>query len=511
MATESRSQLSLFLRYLAESLDISDADFQLAKEHYEAVARWLGADGSPLAGRSLEIYPQGSFRLGTVVRPVTENDEYDIDLLCQLAFGKNEVTQKQLKNMVGHRLMSHGTYAKMLDPKEGRRSWRLNHADGLQFHMDICPAIPGDDSIRQLLLTNEVPEELAEHAIAITDKEHRFYDSYCTDWLGSNPKGYAEWFKSCMQTQFDAQRLLQARNMEASVERVPEHKIKTPLQRAIQILKRHRDVMFTNDSDDRPISIIITTLAAQAYSNEADLLDSLLSIVDGMPAHIEERDGVAWVPNPSHQSENFADRWKEHPQRERKFREWLLQVREDIDTALTKGDVRAISASLKSRFGERGINEALKRFPSSSTLPVRHGAIITQSLARFNVSHRQRPSWPVVLQGWVKVTGWASRSGFRPWQIRNDISPLSKHCSLRFEAQTNIIRPYKVYWQVVNTGNEARLADCLRGEFYDGILEKGELVRKERTLYSGMHWVQCFIVKDGVCVAHSGEHVVNIR
>jgi hypothetical protein len=87
---------------------------------------------------------------------------------------------------------------------------------------------------------------------------------------------------------------------------------------------------------------------------------------------------------------------------------------------------------------------------------------------------------------------------------------LSKHYSLRFKAKTNILWPYKVYWQVVNTDEEARAANCLRGGFYDGIIEKGGRVRKESTLYRGIHWIECFIVKNGVCVARSGEFMVKI-
>jgi hypothetical protein len=36
--------------------------------------------------------------------------------------------------------------------------------------------------------------------------------------------------------------------------------VKTPLQQAVQILKRHRDMMFADDPEHKPISVIITTL-----------------------------------------------------------------------------------------------------------------------------------------------------------------------------------------------------------------------------------------------------------
>jgi hypothetical protein len=86
--------------------------------------------------------------------------------------------------------------------------------------------------------------------------------------------------------------------------------------------------------------------------------------------------------------------------------------------------------------------------------------------------------------------------------------PLPKNADLTFEAVTNVAKPYEVYWQVVNTGEEARLAGQLRGEFYDS--NKSGRNRNESTKYTGMHWVECFVVKNGACVARSGEFIVNI-
>ena len=94
-----------------------------------------------------------------------------------------------------------------------------------------------------------------------------------------------------METEFNARRKVIAESIRAGVEDVPEYKVKTPLQQAIQILKRHRDIMFEKDAEDRPISIIITTLAAHAYNNETNLLDALRNIVAHMTQFIR---GRAW-------------------------------------------------------------------------------------------------------------------------------------------------------------------------------------------------------------------------
>ena len=250
--------------------------------------------------------------------------------------------------------------------KEGRRCWTLSYADGAQFHMDILPAIPDIESFKELLESQGYPlSTWADSAIAITDKTLPNYSCIDPDWPRSNPKGYAAWFRSRMEIEFNARRKLLAESMQARVEDVPEYQVKTPLQRAIQILKRHRDVMFAKDPDDKPISIIPTTLAGHAYNNESDLLDALQNLVKGMPRYIQSINGVTWIPNPVNPLENFADKWQEQPQREQNFYRWLRQVQQDLDKALELADIPGVAESLKPCLGERVVNEALRSLPEA--------------------------------------------------------------------------------------------------------------------------------------------------
>jgi hypothetical protein len=169
-----------------------------------------------------------------------------------------------------------------------------------------------------------------------------------------------------MEIQFEVQLKSLAESLKANVEDVPEFRVKTPLQHAIQILKRHRDIMFAEDQENKPISIIITTLAAHAYNNEADLFDTLINIVQGMPNYIETGEGISWVPNPVDPLENFADKWKENPELEENFRNWLQQVQFDLNAALGARNIKLFGESLKSRLGERTVSKALKEFPQTN-------------------------------------------------------------------------------------------------------------------------------------------------
>ena len=70
---------------------------------------------------------------------------------------------------------------------------------------------------------------------------------------------------------------------------------------------------FATDPDNRPPSILITTLAARAYRGEVDLFTATRNALAGMGDFIENRQGRWWVPNPAHEEENFADKWNEEP------------------------------------------------------------------------------------------------------------------------------------------------------------------------------------------------------
>jgi hypothetical protein len=147
----------------------------------------------------------------------------------------------------------------------------------------------------------------------------------------SNPKEYANWFRKAMETQFVRKRAVLAEALKASIEDVPEWRVKTPLQRAVQLLKRHRDVYFAGDHENRPVSIIVTTLAAHAYKNQDNVYDALVGLASDMPKYIECREGKWWVKNPVEAGENFADKWNEKPARREVFVNWLARIRKDAE------------------------------------------------------------------------------------------------------------------------------------------------------------------------------------
>lgn len=156
----------------------------------------------------------------------------------------------------------------------------------------------------------------------------------------------------------------------AKVEDIPDHKVKTTLQKAIQLLKRHRDNMFSDDPDAKPISIIITTLAAHSYGNEGSLVDALSIILRNMDSDkfIEDRDGEKWVANPVNPAENFADKWAEDPTLQTNFYMWLDQARRDFGAYLNASPADELPVQLTARLGQPTVNKVVKSLIASAAI-----------------------------------------------------------------------------------------------------------------------------------------------
>lgn len=362
--------MNSLLGFLVELLDIPPSYYQKAADRYRSLGEWMHRKESKVASLSPEVYLQGSFRYGTVVRPLFSTEEYDLDLVCQVVLTKAGVTQKQVKHLIGDEVKAYAKAHSFKEPAEEKpRCWRLNYADEVSFHMDILPCIPEDLAFIQQLVRLGVPQELAAHAVAITDYKHRHYDVLHSDWPSSNPRGFAEWFESTLRPYARQQMAsLVANRAYASIDRVPPYEWKTTLQRCIQILKRHRDVMFKDSPEWKPLSMIITTLATHSYQGESDLYPALTNILDGMPNHV--RSTQPRIPNPLNPKEDFADRWARDPRFEQNFWAWHRQAKADIaNLPKVIGKVPEIDRTVRQKFALNLTDEMQRKLEVASPVP----------------------------------------------------------------------------------------------------------------------------------------------
>ncbi|MER8659206.1 nucleotidyltransferase [Mesorhizobium sp. M0847] len=377
------------LEDVAKELEIPEHRYEQAETSYKSLGDWLNRPESTIRKYGPQVHVQGSFGLGTVTPPLTADEHYDIDAVCEFhRLTKNDTTQANLKRLLEIEMRLYARSKKMIKPlEEHRRCWRQPYADEAQFHMDVTPGIPSGGELTQLLKTRGFDVSLAETAISITDNRHPHYQIIAADWQRSNPRGYLKWFLTRMAKAYEKRKneLLQ-KGVRAGTEPIPDYRIRTPLQYAIMILKRHRDIMYTDRSDDdKPISIILTTLAAHSYDGEEKIAEALFVILTKMDSFIgTAADGSRLIANPSDPLENFADKWKEHPKREKEFHNWLRKARADFTALAQLSNKELITEQLAKGVGVGIADKTRRRSAARLSTP----ALLTAGLVRSEAQAR---------------------------------------------------------------------------------------------------------------------------
>ena len=325
--TAANADLDYLLAQVARALQLTPEQYALAVEHYQAVAGWLAASGSPLAPFKPWIYPQGSMALETTVRP-RSREEYDLDLVCQML--STGMTALELYNAVYARLRDHKTYAPMLEKKN--RCVRLNYAHN--FHLDIIPAEP--DGVR------------GGTAIVVPDRALR-------DWTSSNPRGYVAWFTDRTRVSIT--------ELRKKVDPVPHptpSDEKPALTIAVQLMKRRRDMLC--DESTAPRSVVLTTLAGEHYHGTDCVITGMAQIVAGIQQRIRDaHPGRIIVCNPTNSGEKFCESF-EGQGCYTAFKWFINQLEQDIARIAVAQGIPALQKVLAETFGEEPVTKAVRSY-----------------------------------------------------------------------------------------------------------------------------------------------------
>lgn len=359
---------------IIKKLDIPDSMRKNAKEKYENLARELSENGI-----DVEIYPQGSFALGTVVRPFTKGKDvdYDLDFICQEMYTKSNIKPEQVKKCIEEILKRNGR-----NVQEDNTCWTIDYAniqEHLGFNIDVVPAVDEEELKKQDLINFGVNPDYAKYAIAITNTE----DKRIYSWDSSNAKGYTNWFLDINEPFLKIALEERAKEYYSSIEELPEIDKKSNLQRVIQIIKRHRDIYFYRaNEENRPNSAIITTLVAQickGYNPNSNLYELLKYTVNELEIYsqlLEQRaevflernngryvlkkEGAQWyIPNPVNPKNNLAGNWDDNIAYT--FFRWIKVLKEDLILSVDYNDERYYIA-MKNAFGDEFIDNNLKDF-----------------------------------------------------------------------------------------------------------------------------------------------------
>lgn len=333
---DTKKNIDEMLRKIAKEIEISETEHQKAEKSYNAVGEYINNN---IPQYDIRVIPQGSFRLGTVIKPINDKEEYDIDLV--VIVNNKFQTAKELKNIIGDVLKSSERYSRNLT--EGKRCWTIEYSESAHYHMDILPTMKSNsyNVDKKLMMTHK--ENLQD--------EYKF--------MVTNPEAYFDWF--CRRMEEERKKLKRdyaIRNKMEIVE-VPDYKIKTTLQVAIEILKRYRDVKFKDNSENKPISIILTTIISKIYTGNESVYELIEKFSNEYMFYLQkDTNGKIRISNPVNEEENFADKWTIYPEREFAFFQFMSDLKEDIvsNRLLTEGDFVTQGNIYKRLFGENAVN-----------------------------------------------------------------------------------------------------------------------------------------------------------
>ncbi len=290
------------LAIIASNLELDESRKQKMESAYRAVNDVLSRDEDFFKNYKIQVYAQGSLVIGTTVRPLP-GKEFDLDIVLHIDDSYLNHTPAEIYDELYRVLSSHEIYRPLLQKKN--RCVRINYNS--DFHMDILPGC--------IITTDNTRLMIAENALRLT-------------WSRTNPKGYAEWFKSISEINQSQFLLTERYNMmiKASVETedLPtDIFLKTPLQRTVQIIKRYRDLYYNNRNlniNPSVSSVVLTTLLAKSSEGELSIQAALKNAVEKFKKLADDYklNGIKFKlynPVDTHEDadrrENFTDSWED--------------------------------------------------------------------------------------------------------------------------------------------------------------------------------------------------------
>jgi hypothetical protein len=453
--------LDYFSAFLRDSVNLNASRLDDLDVRVDRITE--GLKGAPiLDGRVLDTVPQGSWAHRTIIRPA-DGLEFDADFLLQLAEDTAwNADPKQYANAVWSALHNHGTYGPMSTRKD--RCVRVAYAN--DCHIDVVPYV---------MLSNG-------REVIVNRSTNEFEDT--------NPVGFTEWIQE------------------------KDELTNGNLRKVIRLLKYLRDHRGAFNLK----SVLLTTLVGNIVENwhsydqkyYADVPTTLVHLVADLDLWLQMRPQRPSIVDPSCHSTSFDHRWTDAQYTE--FRRRIHNLAPLLVDAYNQQTIAGSISAWRRVFGDK--------FPpavvASSVRAAAPGTVV-KSVAPARPRDRApeeqfiEEMFPVDERHKVTIVCDVSEPAYpnraaRRRALRSRAGRVPKERQLLFRVVgTDVPSPYSVFWKVRNRGSEAERRGQLRGQIH---ADEGRLERSERTSYSGHHYTECYIVKDGACVARAREPVI---
>jgi hypothetical protein len=305
----SYSTVDVMLADVAIRIQLSPTDYELAIDHYHAINEWLEREDSHVAGFVRDFYPQGGFAIGATVARHSSDDDFDIDVMADLAFRADVDPEDALATLHAAIRGDCGSRYYLKTDRKTRCS-TVNY-DGM--HLDVTPTVRLVGTIAKMgLIFHSKPEDPSERKMS----------------MYANPHGFAQWFISRTppdqdfgtfferrSLDYDQQRAILSKRADAAP--VPDqcaayHKSRAVV--ALQLIKRWRNLAYDKRHKNRrlPPSVLMAFYVA-SHANQTNSLAEELSLqVESMLAVIQaanEQGMKVSASNPMCDQDILTDRW----------------------------------------------------------------------------------------------------------------------------------------------------------------------------------------------------------
>lgn len=344
--------LDAILSEIAINLQLPPGLHATAVERYGAVCRYIDRAGSPLAGRVSSFYPQGSMAIDATISTRGTDDEYDIDAVAEIMGG--DEGPEALLDLLERALQGYPVFR--IERKT--RCITLYYADGM--HLDVTPS-------RRRAAKEK--EGVIAHAKRGRPEEHRY--------VPMNAFAFCEWYndRTPVEERFAIalNRQLYAKHgmafAAAEIEDVPEQTpliVKSVTTVALQLIKRHRNILYANAAGRMPPSVMLSCHAGHAAMPGMGLTGMVMRQARWTARAIERAGNANQlldVPNPQYPAERFTDRWPESQSQQAHYAQALNALADGLQVARERGaQLEDLQDWLRDQFGQRVVTRSVDSF-----------------------------------------------------------------------------------------------------------------------------------------------------
>lgn len=290
-----------FDKFLTDTVNLNQTRVDAVTSGVEAVRNFL-ENNELFSDLFKDVSPQGSYQQGTIIKPVSVEKDFDVDVLFEMEEVPEWEPKEYLSKLHGE-FKKTDRYKDIVDRRGKSRCVTLDYES--DFHIDIVPCIL-ENGMHKIMNKNE----------------NQFEDT--------DADGYAQWFSR--------------KNVITE---------KNYLVKAVRLVKYLRDIKQTFTAK----SVILTTLLGnQVYDSDErdtyypDLPTALKTLLNRLDTYLQVNPSMPNIVNPSLSTESFNRHWDQD--KYSNFREKIHDYRVKVDEAYDSGDGEDSLKKWRNVFGD---------------------------------------------------------------------------------------------------------------------------------------------------------------